>query len=140
MSTRCVKPFDFGRCVRRPRLHRKAYARYRFCQAGVLLHAWPCFRHTYFNSMSARTEPAGHSPTTPFAPSDGPCARVRTVSTPRRPTTSARRLSRGRFDAKGGQRLLRRLLLGRLLRGARTDAELLSIDHSSTAETAVVGR
>src|SRR5262249_59327894 len=85
MSTRCVKPFDFGRCVRRPRLHRKAYARYRFCQAGVLLHAWPCFRHTYFNSMSARTEPAGHSLTTPFAPSDGVTGGTKTTT----PTTSA---------------------------------------------------
>jgi hypothetical protein len=78
-----VKPFHFGRPVRRPRLHRKAYVRYRLCQAGVLLHPWPCFRHTYFNSISARTEPVAHSPTAPFARSAGAAGETKTT-----PTTS----------------------------------------------------
>src|SRR5690349_6785968 len=49
-------------------------------------------------------------------------------------------LRRGCLDAERRERLLRRLLLGRLLRRTAADAELLPLDHGGAAEAAVVGR
>src|SRR5262249_48251632 len=137
-----VKPFHFGRRVRRPRLHRKAYSPYRFCQASVLLHASPCFRHTYFSWIRARTEPVGHSPTARCARPDDvavdprttrptasaitqdndlsgmplPCAPVRTVSTRRRIANEARpSADKGRASWSPWRGASASLLLGPLL-------------------------
>src|ERR1051326_2858520 len=44
------------------------------------------------------------------------------------------------LEAEGFERLLRRLLLGRLLGGAAADAELVAVDERGAGETALVGR
>src|SRR5690349_24925959 len=50
------------------------------------------------------------------------------------------RLFRRDLDAERVEGLLRRFLLGRLLRLSRALAELLAVDHGRAAETAVVRR
>ena len=97
------KTVDPGRRISRPRLQRKPYQRYVACQADVLLHRWPGFRHTCFKSITAGTEPAAHSPTTPFIRSAGAAGETKTT----RPTRSASATDADRDDVANTLRAVR---------------------------------